>query len=201
MGIRRAYLAGTGATGALIAGAVIVFLSAAAFVAFNGFSFPASSEQSSASVAVAARQTQEIAAAPRAAAASVAPGAAAVAATPTPTLAATSARVITTATDGTPITPIVTRGPLPPPIPGDGDEPPAPPTDDGPITGITDTVDHTTGPLGLPAVGPLTDPLTSQVDQTATTTLNRVGGLVGNSELGDQTVDNVSRLTHRLLGG
>src|SRR3954453_9712547 len=35
----RAYLAGTGATGALIAGAVIVFLSLATYVAFNGIPF------------------------------------------------------------------------------------------------------------------------------------------------------------------
>src|SRR4051794_684014 len=35
----RAYLVGTGATGALIAGAVIVFLSLATFVAFNGMPF------------------------------------------------------------------------------------------------------------------------------------------------------------------
>src|SRR5436305_9892680 len=35
----RAYVAGTGATGSLIAGAVIVFLSLAAFVAFKGLPF------------------------------------------------------------------------------------------------------------------------------------------------------------------
>src|SRR4051812_41217234 len=35
----RAYLAGTGATGSLIAGATVVFLSLAAFVAFHGMPF------------------------------------------------------------------------------------------------------------------------------------------------------------------
>ena len=41
----RAYLAGTGATGALIAGGVIVFLSLAAFVAFKGIPFGGSGGQ------------------------------------------------------------------------------------------------------------------------------------------------------------
>ena len=35
----RAYLAGTGATGALIGGSALVLLSLAAFVAFNGLPF------------------------------------------------------------------------------------------------------------------------------------------------------------------
>ena len=35
----RAYLAGTGATGSLIAGTVVAFLSLAAFVAFHGMPF------------------------------------------------------------------------------------------------------------------------------------------------------------------
>src|SRR5438034_11389754 len=38
----RAYLAGTGATGSLIAGTVVVFLALAAFVAFRGLPFGSS---------------------------------------------------------------------------------------------------------------------------------------------------------------
>jgi len=77
----RAYLAGTGATGALVAGAAVVFLSAIAFVAFNGFSFPGSGYDSS--VSLARSQPARLAQAPIAAAAAVGPGAGAVAATPT----------------------------------------------------------------------------------------------------------------------
>ncbi len=74
----RSYLAGAGVTVALIAGAVIVFLSAAAFVAFKGMPF-ASSNSDQGTIAIASGNAPETAAARAAKAGrSVAPKAAAI---------------------------------------------------------------------------------------------------------------------------
>jgi hypothetical protein len=75
----RAYLAGTGATGALVAGALVVFLSLATYVAFNGIPFGGSGGNSDTSyVGVRASGT------PAAAAAALGAAPGAVAAAPVP---------------------------------------------------------------------------------------------------------------------
>src|SRR5919197_1587639 len=72
----RAYLAGTGVTGALIAGALVVFLSLAAFVAFKGLPFGGSgAETGSANLAASRHGAPEAAAAALAAAPRAVPGA------------------------------------------------------------------------------------------------------------------------------
>jgi hypothetical protein len=177
----RAYLAGTGATGALIAGAVVVFLSAVAFVAFNGFSFPGSGNDSS--VSLAQSQSAGIAQAPIAAAAAVGPGAGAVAATPT---------VVGPGA-------ILGPGATGPGTGPGGETPTGGSSSNGPISNVVDNVDDTTPP-GLPPLGDATDPITGPADDAVGNTLNQAGGAAGNPQLGDQTNDAVRDATDGIIG-
>ena len=63
------------------------------------------------------------------------------------------------------------------------------------------TVDDATGPLGGPTLGEATRPVTERVDETVTGTLNNVGGLIGQDDLGNRTSDTLNDVTRHLLGG
>jgi len=214
----RAYLAGTGATGALIAGAVIVFLSLATFVAFNGIPFGGNGDSSGNSyLGVRAGGT------PAAAAAALGAAPGAVAAVPV---------------RGAPIGAGLTGpgaggaggaggfnagssigsgdGGSGGTLPGDGTTPPGddpggvpcstcdPVPDPSPgIVGNTiDQVDNTAGTnLSGGPVGDVAD----TVDDTVTGTGNKVGGAVGQDDLGDKVTgtvnDTVNDVVGRLPGG
>jgi hypothetical protein len=190
----RTYLAGTGATGALMAGALLVFLSIAAFVSFNGF--PLGSTGSSLDSLYLGRPAAP--GAPEAAAVALgAAGRGAVAATPAGVgitagaASATGPGGTTPGTDGT--TP---GGPqLPPPDqPGGGN--------DGPVTNVVHTVNNTVGGItggDVPLSG-VTDPVTSSLDRTLDNVLNPVGGLLGHPKLGTGVTGAVNTLTGGALG-
>jgi hypothetical protein len=179
----RAYLAGTGATGALIGGAAVVFLSALAFVAFNGFSFPSSGDESS--ISLSSQQPARIGQAPIAAANAVGPGAGAVAATPTAVGGPSSSGPGATAPGSGPGS--------------TGETPNGGSSSGGPISGVVGDVDSAT-PRGLPNVGDATDPVTGPVDDAVGNTLNQAGGAVGNPHLGDQVNDTVKGITDGVVG-
>lgn len=194
----RTYLAGTGATGALIAGAIVAFLSVGAIVAFDGF--PLGGDDAEGSLSLAEQPGGE---APEAAAAA---------------LAATPGAVADSPAGGTVIAAIlpggIAIGPGGPIGPGGntttgtgtggGDNPNTPTTPGtpggGPVSGLVEDVDETTSGLGLPGLGPATKPLTDAVDNTVGNTLNQVGGALGQPNLGDDVNNTVRGLTNGLLG-
>ena len=188
IGNLRAYLAGTGATGALIAGAVVAFLSIGAFVAFDGF--PLGGDDASGQVSLA---DQPGGTAPESAAAALGGAPGGVAASPAGgTVLAASIPSLTsdgTAPGGTGALPGV-DGPGTPTTPGSG-------SDGGAVSGLVGDVDDTTG-LNL---SDTTSGLTNTVDQTVNDTLNNVGGVVGNSNLGNNVSNGVNNLSNNLLGG
>jgi len=201
IGHARAYLAGTGATGALIAGATVVLLSLAAFVAFNGMPFGGSGG-SSGSAYVGAKATGPSAAA--AAALGAAPGAVAAAPVPgAPVGAAFGAGGPGAGgtTAGGPNTPTDTTVTIPPG--GGGSPAPAPTTEEpGALTNAADQADQTLCAQGAcTGVSDQTGPVTKPLDDAATNTLNQVGGAVGNHHLGDDVNGTANDAVDGLLGG
>ncbi len=201
IGNLREYLAGTGATGALIAGAVIAFLSVGALVAFDGF--PLGGDEASGSLSLADQPGGQ------------APEAAALA------LAGTPGSVAAAPAGGTVVAAILPGGVRVGPgfgpggaagggsggsDTGGGENPPGPPTPgpgpsgSGVVGGLVDELDETAGGLGLPALGGTTGPLTDQIDRTLNDTLNNVGGAVGQPSLGANVNNTVRGLTNGLLG-
>ena len=197
----RAYLAGTGATAALIGGAVVVFIAVAAFVGFNGLPFGAD-DSSDATVEL-------IGNAPEAAAAA-APAAGAVAATPAVPGPAATAEILAALPPGT----IAPGGPGDPAGPnGQGTVPidpnvslppgtPVPATQPGAVGGVVGGLDNTTQNLGLGnlGLGGLTDGVTAPIDKTLNDTLNGVGGALGNPNLGNDTTGALNDATSGALG-
>jgi hypothetical protein len=194
----RAYLAGTGATGALIAGAAVVLLSLGAFLAFSGH-LPFGGSDNNGSAYLGPNPGGAAAGGP--AAAGGARGAATRATGQTPASGAGgggggaarpgggSAASRGSAT-GDPNGP---GGSTPPPDGGG----PRSPTGAGPVTNTVNQVDQATGQnLSGPTGG-----VTRQIDHTATNTLNGVGGAVGNPHLGDDVGSAVNGVTHRVLDG
>jgi hypothetical protein len=198
----RAYLAGGTATSALIAGAAVVFISLAAYVAFNGLGAGADTARHHDAVVIGSRGAPAAAAA----AAGRAPGA--VAAAPTaPTAAAptgpTPRAAAATAAGGTTETATVDGGSI------DGS------TSGGTASGgSTATGTTTTGTLGT-AVGGVSNTasnlgvntdtsgiqnIVKPVDDTVNNTLNNVGGIVGNNHLGEDVNNTVTGVTNGLLG-
>jgi hypothetical protein len=206
----RAYLAGTGATGALVAGAVIVFLSLATFVAFKGIPFGGSGDNSGNSyLGVEAGGT------PAAAAAALGAAPGAVAAVPVP---------------GAPIGAGLTGaggaggaggfnaggsigsgdGGSGGTLPGDGTIPPGedpggvpccdptPAPSPGIVGNTVDQVDNTAG-TDLSG-GPVGD-VAGTVDDTVTGTGNDVGGAVGQPGLGDKVTGTVNDTVNDVVGG
>ena len=186
----RAYLAGTGATGALIGGALIVFLALAAFVAFNGLPL-AGQGTGEGSISLSERSI-----------ASGAPESAALAAANAPrTVAATPAAPVPTTTVQAVDPSLVADNT----VPGNfGEEPPGTDTGTdggGPLGSVLGGVDDTTGSVGLDLpLGPATDQLTGPIDNTTRNTLNNVGGLLDRPLLGDNTIKAVNQVTGALLG-
>lgn len=188
----RAYLAGTGATGALVAGALVAFLSVAAFVSFKGLPIGGSGSSSNTVVLSGGG-------APAAAAAAAAPATAAVAAAPAaaPTGAGLAAAGGVLAPNAT--TPGIQ--PQPPTTgdnggglgPGGGGGAGSGPDSGGPnsqstpgaLSGTVHNVDGAAGRLGIHTnLGGLTDPIVKPVDDAVNQLLNGVGGAVGNPHLG-----------------
>lgn len=201
----RAYAAGTGVSGALLAGALVAFLSVAAFVGFKGLPVGGSASTSGSVTLQPAGPTA-------AATAAAAPGAVAAAPVAPRTGAAGTPAGGATATGGgspntTPQQPGTTPadGGLGPAGSGDtGTLPPAgipsPAANPGALGGTVDRLDDTTGRLGIRTnLGGLTDRVTSQLDGTVNNLLNQVGGAVNNPHLGDNLSGTVNNLTCQLL--
>jgi hypothetical protein len=194
----RAYLAGGGATVALIAAAVIVFVGAATFVAFNGLPFGADDSPDS---------TVNLAAGvPDAAATAAGPTADAVAADPATPSPAAIDEILAALPPGAEVPgfdPISGSG-----AGGDdtGTGPPgvgAPPTTGG-SGAVGDTVggvEGAAGDLGLEL--PLTeaaDPITGPVDDAVNDAGNDVGGALGDNQLGDKVTGTVNQAADDVLG-
>jgi hypothetical protein len=202
IGNLRAYLAGTGATGALVGGAVVVFLAATAFVAFSGFSL--GGDDASGQVAIGT----DDAGAPEAAALALAGASTAVAPAPAGgvVLAASGPGSGPAGGSGPGDGPGGSVGPGGPGGSGGGSEPPTTPPPGGSdgggsVTGVVQDLDETTSGLGLNLpLSQVTGPVTQQVDQTVNNTLNHVGGLVGQPNLGNQASGTVKNLSNSLLG-
>jgi hypothetical protein len=199
----RTLLAGGTATTALIAGAVIVFVSLAAYVAFDGLLGggedageetvllgPSSSAAPEAAAAALADTPGAVAAAP------AAPTAVAPAPAPAPLapelVAATSAPPTAPAPAG-----VQASAPG-----GGGGQPPAPATaGEGPLGGAVTELEGTTDQLGLGLpLDDLTSPLTEPLDQAVTDTLNGVGGVLGQPNLGTDVNQGLQNTVGGLVG-
>ena len=193
IGNLRTYLAGTGATGALIAGALVAFLTVGALVAFNGF--PLGGDDADGSVSLADQPGGQ---APESAAAALGATPGAVAATPAggTVLAAILPGGIGIGPGG----PIGGTGPGGGTGGGDNPDITDPTPGGGAVSGLVEDVDETTGGLGLPPVGGATSGVTDQVDQALNDTLNNVGDAVGQPNLGNDVNDTVNGVTGGLLG-
>jgi hypothetical protein len=188
----RSYLAGTGASGALVAATVVALLTVGALFAFEGMpgdSAPA--EEDSVFVGSAG--------APGAAATAVAGAPGAVAATPAPLPpAAVDALLVAAGPDGGlpagaptgPGAPTIDGGTLPVPAAPTTAPAPTPTSSPGTVGNIVNGVGQATGNPGLgQATQPVTDPVDQTLDQTG------VGGTV------DQTLEGVNNTVGGLLGG
>jgi hypothetical protein len=195
----RTFLAGGTATTALIAGAIILFASLATYVAFDQLGGGEEADSTATVPAV------EPAGAPEAAAAGAGGAGAAVAATPAADTAVAPAPVIVASTPQVP-DPTRDGGPS-----GDPDvvrtlDPPNSPTgtpaaQTGALGGTVTGLEGTAGELGITApLGDLAKPISGPLDETINDTLNNVGGLLGNPDLGDQVARGVNETTAALLG-
>jgi len=208
---RRAFLAGGAATSAMIAGAVVVFASLAAYVAFNGLLGAGDDAGAESTVQVRpAGAPQAAAAAAGGAPAAVAPAPAApTPAAPAPAVAATPGTGTTAAPEGAlggsgaPPTTVETSTGTPVSV-----APPATPTEPGPIGGAVDDLDNAATNLGVDLpLNEATSGLTGPLDETLNDSLNGVGGLLGNHQLGNQVTGALNGLlgqgglTDQLLGG
>jgi hypothetical protein len=194
----RAYLAGTGATGALIGGAIVVFLSLAAFVTFKGMPFGASGDNQG-STYLGSNPGSSAVSAPRAAAAALRAGPGAVGAT-----AASSASGDGAARGGSDALPAAFAPP------GGSIDPTGPTDPSSPITSPASPTSPTTSPdAGRAVTGAVqalgqatgtdlpgqTSGATRQLDDEVNGALNGVGGAVGNPRLGDDVGGAVNGLT------
>lgn len=180
IGNLRAYLAGTGATGALIAGAVIAFLTIGALVAFDDALL--GGDEATGSAALAGLPGGN---APETAAAALAATPGGVAGTPA------GGSVLAAALPGGAPGAGGTAGPSSSGPDGPG-TPTTPSGGGGPLSSAVGTLDDTTGQTGLPPASPTTGPITDQVDDAVRNTLNDVGGNAGNPHLGDDVSDGLN---------
>jgi hypothetical protein len=209
------YLTG-GAAGALVAAALVAFLSVATFVAFKGM--PSTGSGDNSGTAYVEPSAANTAGAPAAAGAALgaAPGAVAKNAVPRSPGGGAGA----SAGSGQPSGPSAPSGTTDPsggvsPAPGANPSPsdpggapapapapapsPAPsvPSTTGPVTNAVQDVDTATGTnLSGPTSG-----LTGTVDNAATGTLNQAGAAVGQPHLGDNVGGAVKGVTDGVLGG
>jgi hypothetical protein len=192
----RAFLAGGGATTALIAAAVIAFLSVAALVAFNGL--PIGGDDADAGSVQVGEVPATGANAPELAAAALGDALGAVAATPAASTAVDPTQIPGFAgSGGAPAVPgapgTVPGGSGAPRVPGTGS------TGSEVLGGTVGGVDNTAGNLGLDLpLNDATNGLTGPLDQTLNDTLNNVGGAAGNPNLGNQVGGAVNNVTNGL---
>jgi len=217
----RAYLLGTGATGALIAAAVIAFISLATYVAVNGMPFGGNGTSAgNATVAVQAGGTPASAAALRAA-----PGAVAARPVPGAPIGAGGAGAFARGhagpgggsggfnggggnlPDGGPTPPGGAPGPGggPAPGPGPGGGPPPPggtPGTPGSSPGVaTNTLNHVDDTVGTNLSGSPAGDVGGTVDKTVTGTVNQVGGAAGKPGLGDDVNNTGNGTVDKTVGG
>ena len=196
----RALLAGGTATIALIAGAVIVFVALAAYVAFDGLPGGGDEEQGADTVFVG----EPTAGAPEAAAAALGAAPAAVAAAP----AAPTA--VAPPPGAAPTGPATSTAPSPVASPGGNGgngssavTTPSTPSSqgEGALGGPVSDLEDTTDSLGLDVpLQEVTDPITGPLDQNVNDALNNVGGLLGNPNLGNQVTQGLNNIGGKLLG-
>ena len=203
----RAYLAGTGATGALIAGAVIVFLSLATYVAFNGMPFGGNGGNTGTEFVSAETSGTPAAAATALAAA---PGAVAAAPVPGAPIGAGGPSAGGGGAGGGAGGPngggfLTGGGPGPGGTPPGGDPggggPPSCSTctpSPGVATNALNQIDNT---AGTNLSGGPTGTVAGTVDKTVTGTGNKVGGAVGDPGLGDQVTGDVNDTVNKVVGG
>lgn len=191
---RRAYLAGGGATAALVAAAVVLFIAIAALVGFNGLPFGADDDGETT-----VNLTPQ---APLAAAASslTADSVAATPATPDP---AALAEIIASLTPAQ--LAALTPGGTGPGSSGTdlggggsgGPTTPGNPSAPGALGNTVNLLDDTTSGLGLNlGLGGLTKDITGPLDKT----VSGAGGLLGDPKLGDKVNSTANGLTNGLLG-
>lgn len=201
----RAFLAGSAATTALIAGAIVVFAALATYVAFNGLPGGGDAGDSDATVFVGS----SVPGAPEAAVAGASAPDAVAAAPAAPTAAAPvpSAASSLPAAPGTALVDPPTGGETSTET-GEGTatvEPPAPPAQAseqrGPLSSAVDGIDDAAAGLGLDTrLADTAGPLAETLDETVAGTLNQVGGLLGNPRLGDQASQGIGATADGLLG-
>ncbi len=188
----RGLLAGGTATVALVVGAIVVFGSLAAYVAFSGLPVGDGSESSGEVVVGAGSDAPEAAAAglagaPGAVAASAAAGTA-VAPPPVAPSAPGGGDAIAPAGVDTPVAGS-------PSAPGAGAAP-APVEEPGTLGGVADDAGDSTG---LP-IGDATDGATAPVDEVIGAGLDQVGGAIGQPDLGAEVEGATGGLSGNLLG-
>jgi hypothetical protein len=201
----RAVLAGGATTAALIAAALVVFLSLATYVAFNGLPL-GGGETGADDRAVTIATGPPVAGAPESAAAATPAAPAAVAATPA---APTAVGPIVLPRSGGGEAPAGGGGVIAPAAPGevplvvDTGAPAAtgPQAQRGILGGTVEDLENTTDKVVDLPLSDLTGGLTRPVDEVARQALNGLGGnLLGNPELGNQLQGTVNTLTDGLLG-
>jgi hypothetical protein len=196
----RAFLAGGGATTALIAAAVVAFLSVAALVAFNDLPI-GGGDADAGSVQVGEVPTATGPGAPELAADALGGTAGAVAGTPAAATAVDPSLIPGFAGPGgsTGAPGLTAPGGS---LPGSSGTPTAPgTTGSGALGGAVGGLEDTAGEVGLDLpLSDVTGDLTGPLDQTANDTLSNVGGGVGNPNLGNDANGAVNNVTNGLLG-
>lgn len=205
----RAYLAGTGATGALIAGALIVFLSLATYVAFNGIPFGGNGGNTD--TAFLSAQTSGTPAA-AATALGAAPGAVAAAPVPGAPIGAGGAGAGGGGGAGGGAGGPGPSGGFPPGGgPGPGTTPPGGDPGPGPAPGpacttcdspgiVGNTVNQIDNTAGTNLSGGPVGDAAGTVDDKVTGTVNDVGGKVGQPGLGDKVTGDVNDTVNDVVG-
>jgi hypothetical protein len=192
----RAFIAGGAVTTALLAGAIVLFSALAAYVAFNGIPGDPAESSTDSTVLVGTRG------APEAAARAVSGGPDAVARTPTaPTAVAPLESAVSPVTlagaQATPETTIDTGNGNT----GTGTATPGQPNQGGALEGTLGGLENTAGNLGIDVpLDDATNQVTGPLDNTLYNTLNNVGGLLGNPNLGDQVTTSLNNVSNALLG-
>jgi hypothetical protein len=199
---KRAFLAGGAATSALIAAAALVFISLAAYVAFNGI--PGGGGNDGAG-SVVIGSTPGAVGAPEAAGTVLAgaPGAVAASAAATPiALAPAGGGGATLAPGG----PGGTDAPSSPIVGGLREEDPESPvlTPDVPrgvVGGTIDEIEENADSVVNTPLGDLTEALTKPLDETLDQALEDIGGALGNPDLGNELKDGVVGLREGAVDG
>ena len=193
----RAFIAGGAVTTALLAGAIVLFSALAAYVAFNGVPGDPAESSTDSTVLVGTRG------APEAAAQAVSRGPASVARTPTaptpvepapaPAPAAATAAIQEASSE-----PTIETGSG---NAGTGDEVPGQSNGNGALGGTVGGLEDAAGNLGIDVpLDDATNEVTGPLDNAVNNTLNNVGGLLGNPNLGDDVTRSLNEVTNALLG-